>query len=88
MVEVVLTTDPNMVGEAPAAYIAGRLRDRVRVSRLASGLPVGGNLECGRGHSRPGAGRPARDENCDERPKERAVSAAIQKANRASTISR
>jgi recombination protein RecR len=43
--EVVLATNPNMTGEATAAYLAGRLRDRVRVTRLASGLPVGGDLE-------------------------------------------
>ena len=34
-----------MTGEATAAYIADRLRDKVRVTRLASGLPVGGDLE-------------------------------------------
>jgi len=45
VVEVVLATNPNMTGEATAAYIADRLRDRVRVTRLASGLPVGGDLE-------------------------------------------
>ena len=43
--EVVLATNPNMTGEATAAYLATRLRDRVRVTRLASGLPVGGDLE-------------------------------------------
>ena len=43
--EVVLATNPNMTGEATAAYLADRLRDRVRVTRLASGLPVGGDLE-------------------------------------------
>jgi recombination protein RecR len=43
--EVVLATNPTMTGEATAAYIADRLRDRVRVTRLASGLPVGGDLE-------------------------------------------
>jgi len=43
--EVVLATNPNMTGEATAAFIADRLRDRVRVTRLASGLPVGGDLE-------------------------------------------
>jgi recombination protein RecR len=38
-----------MTGEATAAFLAGRLNalsgDRVRVTRLASGLPVGGDLE-------------------------------------------
>jgi recombination protein RecR len=43
--EVVLATNPNMTGEATATYLADRLRDRVRVTRLASGLPVGGDLE-------------------------------------------
>jgi recombination protein RecR len=43
--EVVLATNPNMTGEATAAYLADRLRARVRVTRLASGLPVGGDLE-------------------------------------------
>jgi recombination protein RecR len=43
--EVVLATNPNMTGEATAAYVADRLRERVRVTRLASGLPVGGDLE-------------------------------------------
>jgi recombination protein RecR len=43
--EVVLATNPNMTGEATAGYIADRLRGRTRVTRLASGLPVGGDLE-------------------------------------------
>ncbi len=43
--EVVLATNPNMTGEATASYIADRLRGRTRVTRLASGLPVGGDLE-------------------------------------------
>jgi recombination protein RecR len=43
--EVVLATNPTMTGEATAAYVADRLRDRVQVTRLASGLPVGGDLE-------------------------------------------
>jgi len=43
--EVVVATNPNMTGEATAAYLADRLRGRVRVTRLASGLPVGGDLE-------------------------------------------
>ena len=45
VVEVVLATNPTMTGEATAAYLADRLRDRVSVTRLASGLPVGGDLE-------------------------------------------
>ncbi|HWH05660.1 MAG TPA: recombination mediator RecR [Gaiellaceae bacterium] len=46
--EVVLATNPNMTGEATAAFVADRLRagnGGVRVTRLASGLPVGGDLE-------------------------------------------
>ena len=43
--EVVLATNPTMTGEATAAYLADRLRERVSVTRLASGLPVGGDLE-------------------------------------------
>ena len=43
--EVVPATNPTMTGEATAAYRADRLRDRVSVTRLASGLPVGGDLE-------------------------------------------
>ena len=43
--EVVLATNPTMTGEATAAFIAERLRGRTRVTRLASGLPVGSDLE-------------------------------------------
>src|SRR5262249_32864192 len=43
--EAVLAGNANLAGEAPAAYSADRLRGRVRVTRLASGLPVGGDLE-------------------------------------------
>ena len=43
--EVVLATNPTMTGEATAHFLADRLRGRVRVTRLASGLPVGGDLE-------------------------------------------
>jgi recombination protein RecR len=43
--EVVLATNPNMTGEATAGFIADRMRGRTRVTRLASGLPVGGDLE-------------------------------------------
>jgi recombination protein RecR len=45
ILEVVLATNPNMTGEATAAYLADRLRGRATVTRLASGLPVGGDLE-------------------------------------------
>lgn len=43
--EVVLATNPTMTGEATAGFIAERLRGRTRVTRLASGLPVGSDLE-------------------------------------------
>jgi len=43
--EIVLAMNPNMTGEATAAFLADRLRGRVRVTRLASGLPVGADLE-------------------------------------------
>ena len=46
--EVVLATNPTTTGEATALHIAGALRERapdVAVTRLASGLPVGGDLE-------------------------------------------
>ena len=43
--EVIIATNPTMTGEATAAYIAGLLRDDARITRLASGLPVGGDLE-------------------------------------------
>ena len=39
--EVVLATNPTTTGEATALHIADGLRDRVTVTRLASGLPVG-----------------------------------------------
>ncbi|PPK92907.1 DNA replication and repair protein RecR [Kineococcus xinjiangensis] len=44
--EVILATDPNLEGEATATYLARLLRPMgLRVTRLASGLPVGGDLE-------------------------------------------
>ncbi len=44
--EVVLATNPNMEGEATASYLARYLKELdVAVSRIASGLPVGGDLE-------------------------------------------
>lgn len=44
--EVILATDPNLEGEATATYISRLLLPMgVTVSRLASGLPVGGDLE-------------------------------------------
>ncbi len=43
--EVVLATNPTTTGEATALHIAELLRDRVTITRLASGLPVGADLE-------------------------------------------
>ncbi|HWB69892.1 MAG TPA: recombination mediator RecR [Solirubrobacterales bacterium] len=43
--EVVLATNPTTTGEATALHIADRLRGSVAVTRLASGLPVGADLE-------------------------------------------
>ena len=44
--EVIIATNPNMEGEATAMYIARQMEGRgVRVTRLARGLPVGGDLE-------------------------------------------
>jgi len=44
--EVVLATNPNVEGEATALYIAKRLKpSAVRVTRIAFGLPVGGDIE-------------------------------------------
>jgi recombination protein RecR len=44
--ELILATDPNLEGEATATYLARLLKDLgIAVTRLASGLPVGGDLE-------------------------------------------
>jgi len=44
--EVVLATNPNVEGEATALYLARRLKPSgVRVTRIAFGLPVGGDIE-------------------------------------------
>jgi recombination protein RecR len=44
--ELILATDPNLEGEATATYLARLVRPMgIAVSRLASGLPVGGDLE-------------------------------------------
>lgn len=45
--EVILATDPNTEGEATASYLARLLRDfpGLVISRLASGMPLGGDLE-------------------------------------------
>jgi len=44
--EVILATNPNLEGNATAMYVAALVKPLgVRVTRLASGLPVGGDLE-------------------------------------------
>ena len=44
--ELILATDPNLEGEATATYLTRMLRDLdLTITRLASGLPVGGDLE-------------------------------------------
>jgi recombination protein RecR len=44
--ELILATDPNLEGEATATYLARLVKPmELRVTRLASGLPVGGDLE-------------------------------------------
>ena len=44
--EVILCTNPNLEGEATAMYLSRLLKDlQVKVTRIASGLPVGGDLE-------------------------------------------
>lgn len=44
--EIIIATDPNLEGEATASYLIRQIRPMgIKVSRLASGLPVGGDLE-------------------------------------------
>ena len=46
VIEVIIATNPNLEGNATAMYVAALLKPvGVRVTRLASGLPVGGDLE-------------------------------------------
>ena len=46
IVEVIIATDPNLEGEATATYLARLIKPLgMTISRLASGLPVGGDLE-------------------------------------------
>ena len=43
---MVIATNPNVEGEATALYLARRLKESgVRVTRIAFGLPVGGDIE-------------------------------------------
>ena len=44
--ELILCTNPNIEGEATAMYLARQLQPLgIKVTRIASGLPVGGDLE-------------------------------------------
>jgi recombination protein RecR len=44
--EIILCTNPNIEGDATALYLASLLKELpVKVTRIASGLPVGGDLE-------------------------------------------
>jgi len=44
--EIIIATDPNLEGEATASYLIRQVKPLgIKVSRLASGLPVGGDLE-------------------------------------------
>jgi recombination protein RecR len=43
--EVIMATNVGLEGDATAMYIQKQLKDRVRLTRLARGLPVGGDLE-------------------------------------------
>jgi recombination protein RecR len=44
--EVIIATDPNLEGEATATYLTRLIKPLgMKVTRLASGLPVGGDLE-------------------------------------------
>jgi recombination protein RecR len=44
--EIIIATDPNLEGEATAAYLTRAIKPLgIKVTRLASGLPVGGDLE-------------------------------------------
>jgi recombination protein RecR len=43
--ELVIATNPTMAGEATALYLADLMRGRTRVTRLASGIPMGSDIE-------------------------------------------
>jgi recombination protein RecR len=44
--EIIIATDPNLEGEATATYLSRLLHTlEIKVTRLAAGLPVGGDLE-------------------------------------------
>ncbi len=43
--EVILATNPTMEGEATAMYLGKLIGDKVKVTRLGRGLPIGGDIE-------------------------------------------
>jgi len=43
--EIILATNPNVEGEATAMYISKLLKGMVKVTRIARGVPIGGDLE-------------------------------------------
>ncbi len=44
--EIIMATNPNMIGDGTALYISSLLRsDGVKITRLARGLPAGGTIE-------------------------------------------
>lgn len=44
--EIILATDPSLEGEATASYLFQKLKDKnVKITRIARGIPVGGDLE-------------------------------------------
>jgi recombination protein RecR len=44
--EIIIATDPNLEGEATSTYLIRLIKPLdIKISRLASGLPVGGDLE-------------------------------------------
>jgi recombination protein RecR len=45
ILEVIIATNPGMEGDATAMYIQSQLGNQVKVTRLARGLPMGGDLE-------------------------------------------
>jgi len=45
ILEVIIATNPGMEGDATAMYIQGQLQGKVKITRLARGLPIGGDLD-------------------------------------------
>lgn len=43
--EIILATEPTVDGETTALYLTRLLKDKVKVTRLANGIPMGGRLD-------------------------------------------